>query len=153
MHTAPNPGPPLKKVHDISFDKEKTLMRTISTEGEGPEAREGSVVRLHLEILQPGEDGQLERIYRSRDDQPDGLQFVLGRDLHSEAIGRTVMHCKPGAVIDSLCTCPDIAFDPTLGIGAREIPAGAAAMMPLAPPSVQQGVDDVTVTRALAVTG
>ena len=67
MHTAPNPGPPIAKVHDISFEKDKTLMRTISTEGAGTEAREGAVVTIHLTISQPGEDGELYEIYDSMD--------------------------------------------------------------------------------------
>ena len=90
MHTAPNPGPPIAKVHDISFEKDKTLMRTISTEGAGTEAREGAVVTIHLTISQPGEDGELYEIYRSKDTHPTGLKFELGRSAYSEAVERAV---------------------------------------------------------------
>jgi len=125
LHTAPNPGPPVGKVHDCSFDKEKTLMRTIQTEGLGPEAREGSVVTVHFEVSQPGDDGQLYEIYRSKDKHPQGLRFELFRNLHSEALDRTLIFCKPGAVIDSFCTDPEMTADATLGIVARALPDGA----------------------------
>ena len=85
MHTAPNPGPPVGKPHDVSFDKEKTLMRTISTEGEGEEAREGSVVVVHVDIAQPDSEGKLKRMYCSRDTYPDGVRFELGRSFYSGA--------------------------------------------------------------------
>ena len=62
MHVAPNPGPPIKKVHDCSFDREKTLMRTIETEGMGEEAREGAVVVLHLTVTQPNSEGELVEV-------------------------------------------------------------------------------------------
>ena len=125
MHVAPNPGPPVGKVHDGSFDKEKTLMRTIQTEGQGPEAREGSVVTVHFEVSQPGNDGELYEVYRSKDKHPRGLRFEFGRSLHSEALERTIALCKPGSVIDSVCTCPDMTADPTLGIAAKKLSDGA----------------------------
>lgn len=128
MHTAPNPGPPIGKAHDISFEREKTIMRMISTEGGGTEAREGAVVNIHLTIQQPGEDGELYEIYNSKDKQPQGLKFELGRSLYSEAVERSLFFCKPGAVIDSLCTDPDAAADKTLGIYARPIPEKAKAL-------------------------
>lgn len=141
MHVAPNPGPPVGKVHDISFEKEKTLMRTISTEGHGIEAREGAVVVIHLTISQPGEDGELHEVYRSKDASPAGLKFELGRSLYSEAVERTLIYCKPGSVIDSLCTDPDVAADHQLGIFAREIPDAAKKLWcsPRGPIGVAQG--------------
>jgi len=141
MHTAPNPGPPIAKVHDISFEKDKTLMRTISTEGAGTEAREGAVVTIHLTISQPGEDGELYEIYRSKDTHPTGLKFELGRSAYSEAVERTLMFCKPGSVIDSLCTDPDTAADHELGVFARAIPEAAWPlwMSPRGPIGVAQG--------------
>jgi hypothetical protein len=125
LHTVPNPGPPVGKVHDCSFDKEKTLMRTIQTEGTGPEAREGSMVVVHFEVSQPGDDGKLYEIFRSKDKYPQGLRFEYGRNLYSEALERTIAFCKPGSVIDSLCTDPEMSADPTLGIVAKKIPEGA----------------------------
>jgi hypothetical protein len=183
MHTAPNPGPPIGKVHDISFDREKTLMRTIMTEGAGEEAREGSVVTVHVEIFQPDSEGQVQKIYRSKDEHPEGLRFNLFNDMHSgvrpllqaslslgriertwlsccpcplsfprahpprarvchaEALDRTLWHCKPGAVIDSICTCPDIAADPKLGIFAQRLSEGAQKLwcIPQSPVGIAQG--------------
>ena len=128
MHTAPNPGPPIKKVHDCSFDRAKTLMRTIETEGMGLEAREGTTVVIHLTVTQPNSEGQLVEVYNSKDYLKEGLKFELGRSLHSEAVERMIMHCKPGSVIDALCTDPDLAYDPTLNIHAQRIPEGARKM-------------------------
>ena len=125
LHVAPNPGPPVGKSHDISFEKEKTLMRMITNEGGGMEAREGSMVNIHLTISQPSEDGDLVEIYRSKDTEPSGLKFQLGHSLYSEAVERTLIYCKPGAVLDSLCTDKDVAADTQLGIFARKIPDGA----------------------------
>ena len=128
MHTAPNPGPPIKKVHDCSFDRAKTLMRTIETEGMGLEAREGTTAVIHLTVTQPNSEGQLVEVYNSKDYVKEGLKFELGRSLHSEAVERMIMHCKPGSVIDALCTDPDLAYDPTLNIHAQRIPEGARKM-------------------------
>lgn len=141
MHVAPNPGPPIGKAHDVSFEKEKTLMRMITTEGQGMEAREGAVVVIHLTIQQPGEDGQLYEIYRSKDTVPAGLKFELGRSGYSEAVERSLYFCKPGAVIDSLCTDPDCAADHTLGVFARLIPDKAKDLWcsPRGPVGVAQG--------------
>ena len=50
-------------------------MRTISTEGAGLEAREGARVTIHLTISQPGEDGELFEVYRSKDTSPI-LSFI-----------------------------------------------------------------------------
>ena len=125
LHTAPNPGPPVGKVHDASFDREKTLMRTISIEGEGEECREGSVVNVHFEVSQPGDDGQLYEIYKSKKDFPNGLRFEYGRSLYSEALERTLLFCKPGSVIDSFCTCPEMSTDHALNIFPRKLPEGA----------------------------
>lgn len=125
LHTAPNPAPKIGKTLDISYDKEKTLIRTIAELGHGEEVREGSTVLLHLEVLQPDDSGGLECIYASKRTHPGGLRVVVGSSLHSEALERSVLSCKPGAVIDTLCTCPDIAYDATLGIKARQIPEGA----------------------------
>lgn len=141
MHVAPNPGPPVGKVHDISFEKEKTLMRTISTEGAGLEAREGADCTIHLTISQPGEDGELYEIYRSKDTAPQGLRLQVGRTLYSEAVERTLQYCKPGSVIDSMCTDPDMAADTQLGIFMREIPENAKKLWcsPRGPIGVAQG--------------
>ena len=128
MHVAPNPGPPIKKVHDCSFDREKTLMRTIETEGMGEEAREGAVVVLHLTVTQPNSEGELVEVYNSKDHTKSGLRFEVGRHLYSEAVDRMIMHCKPGSVIDALCTDPDIAYDPTLNLHCQRIPEGAQKM-------------------------
>lgn len=116
-------------------------MRMITTEGAGPEAREGTVVVVHVTIQQPGEDGQLYEIYRSKDTQPAGLRFELGRSEYSEAVERSLLFCKPGAVIDSLCTDPDCAADHTLGIFARQIPEKAKELWcsPRGPVGVAQG--------------
>ena len=100
-------------------------MRMITTEGAGLEAREGAIVNIHLTISQPGEDGELYEIYRSKDSQPSGLKFQLGHSLFSEAVERTLLYCKPGSVIDSLCTCPDVSADTQLKIFARKLPEGA----------------------------
>jgi len=141
MHTAPNPGPPVGKPHDVSFDKEKTLMRTISTEGEGEEAREGSVVVVHVDIAQPDSEGKLKRMYCSRDTYPDGVRFELGRSFYSEALERSLYFCKPGSVIDTLCTDPDQAADHTLNVFADKLPEGARPMWcaPNGPIGIPQG--------------
>ena len=110
MHTAPNPGPPIGKVHDISFDREKTLMRTITTEGQGEEAREGSIVTIHLEITQPAEDGQLYTVFKSKDKNPEGLRFELFRSYYSGA--NQAAHRKP--VFSSCALCALLRPAPTL---------------------------------------
>jgi len=125
MHTAPNPGPPVGKVHDCSFGKEKTLMRTIQTEGQGCEAREGSVVTVHFEVSQPGDDGQLYEIYRSKDKHPEGIRFEYGRNMQSEALERSLAFCKPGSVIDSFCTDPWMILDAQLGVVPKKLKPGA----------------------------
>ena len=140
MHTAPNPGPPIGKAHDVSFEKEKTLMRMISTEGAGTEAREGAVVVIHLKISQPGEDGELYEIYDSKKTKREGLKFELGRSLYSEAVERSLHFCKPGAVIDTLCTDPDMCVDPTVDVRARKIPQTAYTWFsPNGPVGIAQG--------------
>jgi len=128
MHTAPNQGPPIGKVHDCSFDKEKTLMRTIQIEGQGTEAREGSTVNVHFEISVPGDDGKLYEVYRSKDKFPEGMRFEVGRNLHCEALERTIAFCKPGSVIDSLCTDPGMVVDASLGVQPHRLPEGARPM-------------------------
>ena len=125
MHVAPNPGPPVGKSHDVSFEREKTLMRIVSKQGAGTEAREGALVNIHLTISEPAEDGSLTEIYNSHDIAPEGLRFELGRSLHSEAVERSLHHCQPGAVIDCLCTCPDASDDCSLGLRAQKLPDGA----------------------------
>ena len=100
-------------------------MRTISTEGMGEEVREGSEVNVHFEVSQPGDDGELYEIYRSSEHFPEGLRFIFGRSLYSEALERTVAFCRPGAVVDSLCTDPEMATDHTLGIAPRPLSDGA----------------------------
>ena len=141
MHVAPNPGPPVGKAHDVSFEKEKTLMRMITTEGAGSEAREGAVVNIHLTIQQPGDDGELYEIFNSKTENPQGLEFQLGCSLYSEAVERSLFFCKPGSVIDTMCTDPDMAADHTLGVFAREIPQGALKFWcsPKGPIGVAQG--------------
>ena len=89
MHVAPNPGPPIGKAHDISMEKEQTLMRMITTEGAGEEVREGTYVTIHLTISQPSENGELYKVYDSKESAPDGLKFEHGRSLLSEAVERS----------------------------------------------------------------
>ena len=74
MHVAPNPGPPIKKVHDCSFDRAKTLMRTIETEGQGEEARgRGSELCRWGLFLEPAFwSVRLSRLFR-------GLDLGIGR--------------------------------------------------------------------------
>ena len=43
------------KVKDCSFDRDKTLMRTVITEGYGVTAREGSDCTVHFSVHVPDE--------------------------------------------------------------------------------------------------
>lgn len=96
MHTAPNPGPPTGKPHDISFERESTIMRMIHTEGAGTSVREGSVVTVHFKVEQPGPEGAMVELYNSEADHPRGLQFEHGRTLHAEALDLAVKAPMPG---------------------------------------------------------
>ena len=117
MHVAPNPGPPMGKAHDISFEREKTMMRIIHTEGAGESVREGSVVTVHFTVQQPHPvDGKLVPIFDSEEKYPEGIRFEMGRTFHAEALDLGVKDTLPGTVADVFVTCPDSATDYELGI-------------------------------------
>lgn len=145
MHTAPNPAPAVGKAHDISFEREKTIMRIIHREGAGPSVREGSIVTVHVRVQQPGPDsGKLVDMYNSEDSSPEGIQFEHGRTLHSEALDLAVKDTMPGSVLDVFCTCPDTATDHTLGIFPSRLSEAAASewCKPRSPIGVMQGACD-----------
>ena len=67
-----------RKPHDVSFDKNKSLMRTQITRGAGEDARDGSQVVLHFSVHAPDEKGGETTVFDSSRDAPLGLRFTRG---------------------------------------------------------------------------
>mmetsp|Transcript_10782 Transcript_10782/g.34568 ORF Transcript_10782/g.34568 Transcript_10782/m.34568 type:complete len:358 (+) Transcript_10782:51-1124(+) len=105
-----------RKPHDVSFDKKKTMMRTVTTSGSGDDARDGSVVRLHFSVHAPEEEGGERLIFDSASVQPGGVSFTLGETLHAEVLERAVLGLPPGSVADVICTDAAAASDSLLRI-------------------------------------
>ena len=70
--------------HDVSFDRDKSLMRIVETPGGfGPTVRDGSVIRVHLTVHTPNEEGDGERlVYDSATTSPSGLTLTVGFTDH-----------------------------------------------------------------------
>ena len=70
--------------HDVSFDRDKSLMRIVETPGGfGPTVRDGSVIRVHLTVHTPNEEGDGERlVYDSATTNPSGLTLTVGFTDH-----------------------------------------------------------------------
>ena len=144
-----SPAPPAPeraggKAKDVSFDREKTMMRLLLTEGYGNEVREGAHVTVHFAVSVPGEDGGLMEIFNTEEKHPKGIQFVVGRTTYCEAVERSLVAMKPGAVIDCFCTDMDAASCPELGFKPSRLPEGARRMWenPGGPMGALQGALD-----------
>ena len=115
MSPAPPPPEKVGKAKDVSFDREKTMMRILLTDGYGNEARDGSHVNVHWTVSIPNEDGSLQEIYNTEDKFPRGVKFTIGRTTYCEAVERSVVAMKPGSVFDCFCTDMEAASCPELG--------------------------------------
>eukprot|EP00967_Tisochrysis_lutea_P142262 scaffold262511_cov28-Tisochrysis_lutea.AAC.4 len=105
-----------RKPHDVSFDKNKSLMRTQITRGRGEDARDGSQVVLHFTVHAPSEDGGESVVYDSARTARAGLRLTLGETFHAEVLERAVLGMPPGSVVDVICTDTGAATDAELGI-------------------------------------
>jgi len=105
-----------RKPHDVSFDKNKSLMRTQITRGVGEDARDGSQVLLHFTVHAPDEKGGETLVYDSSTAAPSGLRFTMGETLHAEVLERGVLGMPPGSVVNVICTDVDAGSDTVLRI-------------------------------------
>lgn len=105
-----------RKPHDVSFDKDKSMMRCQITRGAGEDARDGSEVVVHFTVHAPNEDGSETLVFDSARTSRSGIRFTLGETLHAEVIERAILGMPPGSVVDVICTDTDAARDPELRI-------------------------------------
>ncbi|KAL1523343.1 hypothetical protein AB1Y20_018288 [Prymnesium parvum] len=141
---SPAPPPPERadgKPKDVSFDREKTMMRLLLTEGYGHEVREGAHVTVHWSASVPADDGALAEVFSTEAKHPRGVRFVVGRTLHCEAVERALIGLKPGSVLHCFCTDMDAASCPELGFTPRRLVEGARKVWesPGGPIGVLQG--------------
>lgn len=89
--------------HDVSFDRDKSLMRIVETPGGfGPTVRDGSVIRVHLTVHTPNEEGDGERlVYDSATTSPSGLTLTVGFTDH-------VCTRPPNTLAPAQCTPPRV---------------------------------------------
>ncbi|KAL3919026.1 MAG: hypothetical protein SGPRY_005784 [Prymnesium sp.] len=144
-----SPAPPAAeraggRPHDVSFDREKTLMRVLLLDGYGQQVREGSQVTAHWCVSTPGEGGKLQEVFNTESSHPTGIRFIVGRTMYCEAIERAVVGVQPGAVLDVFCTDMDAACCPVLGFQSSRLPEGAREMWsdPGGPIGLLQGAMD-----------
>jgi hypothetical protein len=105
-----------RKPHDVSFDKDKSMMRCQITRGAGEDARDGSDVVVHFSVHAPNEDGTETLVFDSASKSRSGIRFTLGETLHAEVIERAILGMPPGSVVDVICTDADAACDNELRI-------------------------------------
>ena len=144
MSPAPPPPEAVGKAKDVSFDREKTMMRILLTEGHGSEAREGSHITVHWTVSTPGDDGVLREVYNTEDKWPRGVRFTIGRTTYCEAVERSLVAMKPGSVLDCFCTDMEAACCPELGFKSSRLVDGAREMWesPRGPLAALQGALD-----------
>ena len=84
----------MEKPHDISFDKDKTLMRTQLTKGSGVDCREGSIATIHFSVHHQVEgEGELT-VFDSKKQHPAGIRFAVGLTMHAEVLHRAVLNVQ-----------------------------------------------------------
>jgi len=128
---------------DVSFDRDKTLLRTVTTAGYGVIVREGSECTVHFSVHAPSEVSTATAAARLLGHPPSllpttqngevllfdssvahrgGITFVPGRTLHAEALERGVLGLHPGSVADVVCTDAAAGSDSELGIVQPPLP-------------------------------
>ena len=103
----------MERPHDISFDLDKSLMRTVLTKGSGDDCREGGSALLHFSVHSVAAEGELA-VFDSTVAHPHGVRVAVGLDRHAEVLHRAVLNVQPGAVLDVVCTDDVQARDPLL---------------------------------------
>eukprot|EP00316_Scyphosphaera_apsteinii_P020551 CAMPEP_0119318280 /NCGR_PEP_ID=MMETSP1333-20130426/45950_1 /TAXON_ID=418940 /ORGANISM="Scyphosphaera apsteinii, Strain RCC1455" /LENGTH=353 /DNA_ID=CAMNT_0007324425 /DNA_START=25 /DNA_END=1086 /DNA_ORIENTATION=- len=113
-----------EKPHDVSFDKDNTLMRTRITKGWGEEARDGSTVTLRFTVSAPGDNGE-ELVYDSDKTMPSGVKFTVGQNFHAEVLDRGVLTLTPGTVANVICIDAQQGYDEVLNLRMPNLPESA----------------------------
>ena len=131
-------------VDDVSFDRDKTLLRTVTTAGSGVIVREGSECTVHFSVHAPTEVSMASHcrspslghpppllptmqngevlLFDSSVAHRDGVTFVPGRTLHAEALERGVLGLHPGSIADVVCVDAAAGSDSELGIVQPPLP-------------------------------
>ncbi len=131
------------RADDCSFDRDKTLLRTVTTKGYGVIVREGSECTVHFSVHAPSEVSTSAATAHSLGHPPPllpttqngevllfdssvahrgGITFVPGRTLHAEALERGVLGLHPGSVADVVCMDAAAGSDSELGIVQPPLP-------------------------------
>ena len=86
-----------EKPHDVSFDKDQTMMRTVVTKGSGVDCREGSVATVHFSVHHQADGEGESTVYDSKTQFPAGMRFNVGLTMHAEVLHRAVLNVQAAA--------------------------------------------------------